>query len=218
MTVIRKAADGARRGRRPQTAAEAERIKSRILDATADVFAEQGYHRMTVELIVKRAGIARPTFYRYFASVTEAANGVLDRTDQALLTAVFEAFDSVDELGDKALAAIDAYLDWAGERGPLLKAMYAELHDPTSPVSAHRQSVLQVLAAAIRSRLEGAGRPTPCEFDVDMACNIVTYAGFRMHVDADENPAEILRRRQAVGRTVVALLGLTAQPAQSTIV
>jgi AcrR family transcriptional regulator len=39
---------------------------TRILEAGAQCFAESGYHRANVDEIVKRAGFARGTFYKYF--------------------------------------------------------------------------------------------------------------------------------------------------------
>ncbi|MFI5427777.1 TetR/AcrR family transcriptional regulator [Aeromicrobium sp. UC242_57] len=38
-----------------------------IVRAGADSFAEQGYHDANVDAIVKRAGFARGTYYKYFA-------------------------------------------------------------------------------------------------------------------------------------------------------
>src|SRR5260370_3809196 len=39
---------------------------TRIVEAGARCFAESGYHRANVDEIVKRAGFARGTFYKYF--------------------------------------------------------------------------------------------------------------------------------------------------------
>jgi AcrR family transcriptional regulator len=46
-----------------------------ILRAAKDVFAARGYHRTGVSHIIKRAGIARGTFYLYFTS----KHGLLER-------------------------------------------------------------------------------------------------------------------------------------------
>lgn len=199
-------ADSARRGRRPQTPEEAERMRALILDASAEVFAEQGFHRMTVEQILRRASIARPTFYRYFDSVADAANGVLERTDQSILAAVIGAFNSGEGLAVKVAGAVAAYLEWARGRGPLLKAMYAELHDPTSPVSEHRQTVQHVLADAIRDQFRLVGKPVPNDFDIDLALNIVIYAGFKLHLEGDATDEELRHARESVERVVITLL------------
>lgn len=183
-------------------------MRSHILEATTEVFGEVGYHRMTVEQILKRAEIARPTFYRYFASVAEAANTVLERTDEAILTAVIAAFGEGEDLTSKITGAVDAYLAWAEGRGALLKAMYAELHDPTSPVSAHRVSVQTVLADAILEQFRLMKRKPPAPFDIDLALNTVLYAGFMLNTTDDLDRRQREHAHQSVRRVMQTLLAL----------
>ncbi len=49
----------------------------RLLDAAEDVFGELGLHGATVEDIVARSGMARTTFYDYFADKEELFHAVL---------------------------------------------------------------------------------------------------------------------------------------------
>jgi AcrR family transcriptional regulator len=56
----------------------------RLLDASCEVFADQGYHLATVDDIVTRAGIARGTFYKYFRDKPDLLRSVLDRCHQDL--------------------------------------------------------------------------------------------------------------------------------------
>lgn len=65
------ASTAARRGRPPQTAQQADQVRARIVLATADVFAEHGSRGLSVARIIDAAGLARPTFYRYFANAVE---------------------------------------------------------------------------------------------------------------------------------------------------
>lgn len=70
----------------------AERIRrqrrSQILDAARRVFGEKGYHAASVSDIIKRAGIARGTFYLYFDSkraiFEELLEGYLERIWQVV--------------------------------------------------------------------------------------------------------------------------------------
>jgi len=203
------ASDGARRGRRPQTPEEAEAVLADIVEAATEVFAEVGFHRMTVEMVIQRVGIARPTFYRYFDSVGDVANAVFSTTDQSLLVTVLAAFELPGDLITRTKAAVEAYLDWARGRGSLLRAMYAELHDPTSPVSVHTDTLQHVLADAMKGQFRAAGRKVPSDFDVDLALNIVMFAGFRLNLSDDVT--EDVRRHGAmtVLRTVTGLLQLS---------
>lgn len=55
-----------------------------MLGCAAELFAERGYHRCTVSDIVERAGIARGTFYLYFADKRSIFEELLDRFLAAL--------------------------------------------------------------------------------------------------------------------------------------
>ncbi len=70
--------------------------RSVVLAATAEILAEQGFERLTVEAVAERSGVARSTIYRNFP----------DRKD--LLTAGFEQMCSFEEVPD--LGSMDAEL------------------------------------------------------------------------------------------------------------
>lgn len=79
----------------------------RIVDAGAEAFAEQGYHRAHLDEILRQAGFARGTFYKYFA----------DKADLLLVLAdEFEdlAFAHILALGDVTMGAggVSERLDW----------------------------------------------------------------------------------------------------------
>lgn len=52
--------------------------RSQILAAARDVFAEHGFHRASINEIIKRAAIARGTFYLYFESKESVFDSILD--------------------------------------------------------------------------------------------------------------------------------------------
>lgn len=56
-----------------------QRRRSQILDAAAQVFAQQGFHQTTIRQVAKAAGIADGTIYLYFASKHELLLGILER-------------------------------------------------------------------------------------------------------------------------------------------
>ena len=49
-----------------------------------DVFAELGYHRASINEIIKRADIARGTFYLYFESKQTVFDSILDQAMREL--------------------------------------------------------------------------------------------------------------------------------------
>src|SRR3954449_12876587 len=84
----------ARRGRPPQSEADAAAARARIVAATREVFAEHGSHGLSVALIIERAGIARPTFYKYFSNAEQPLQLVLDASDHALADGLQAALDA----------------------------------------------------------------------------------------------------------------------------
>jgi AcrR family transcriptional regulator len=200
---------GRRRGRPPQSEADAAAARARIVEATAEVFAEHGSHGMSVALIIDRAGIARPTFYRYFANAEEPLQLVLDSSDMALVDGLQRALDSSDNEIDMVLRGIDAYLAWAHDHGPALRPLFAELHDPSSPVSGHRERTLLMLRERLMARFARIGRKPPPSIDIDVLLHAFEYVGFRVAM-ADSGDASLDWARTTMARIALVLLGTSA--------
>ena len=58
--------------------ARAER-REQILEAAKGVFADEGYHEASINMIIERAGIARGTFYLYFEGKAAVFDALLDQ-------------------------------------------------------------------------------------------------------------------------------------------
>jgi AcrR family transcriptional regulator len=63
------------------TTAEQKRVQRNleILQAAKEVFAERGFHAASISDVIKRAGIARGTFYLYFTSKDAVFESILDQ-------------------------------------------------------------------------------------------------------------------------------------------
>ena len=176
------------------------------MQATAEVFAEHGSHGLSVALIIDRAAIARPTFYRYFANAEEPLQHVLDMSDMALVDGLQAALDEADDEPGMVRNGVEAYLAWARERGPALRPLFAELHDPSSPVSPHRERTLGMLRERLIARFDRLGRPRPPSLDIDVLLHAFEYVGFRVAM-AEDPEATIEWARATMARIALALLG-----------
>ena len=66
-----------------------EARREQILQATAEVFGEKGFHRATIRDIARRAGIADGTIYNYFDNKRELLMGLVDKLAFASLRDLF---------------------------------------------------------------------------------------------------------------------------------
>lgn len=78
--------------------------RSNYLDVALDLFVERGYHGVSVDEVVARAGGSKATLYRYFPSKRDLFDGIIDDLSSVTLP----ADDGVDIAG-KSLA--DALAD-----------------------------------------------------------------------------------------------------------
>ena len=195
--------DAPRRGRPPQSAADTAAARGRIVEATRAVFADHGSRGLSVASIIERAGIARPTFYRYFANAEEPLQQVLDASDRALVDGLQAALDAAGNEIEMVLNGIEAYLAWARGHGPALRPLFAELHDASSVVSPHRERTLDVLRERLIARFATLGRTPPPPIDVDVLLHAFEYVGFRVAMDGvDDDWA-----RMTMARIALVLLG-----------
>lgn len=199
--------DAPRRGRPRQSEADAAAARSRIVRATTEVFAEHGSHGLSVALIIERAGIARPTFYRYFANAEEPLQQILDASDMALVHGLQAALDAASNEIEMVLNGIDAYLAWARGHGPALRPLFAELHDTSSIVSPHREKTLDMLRERLIGRFEGLGRVAPPAIDIDVLLHAFEYVGFRVALAEPGDGADDAWARMTMARIALVLLG-----------
>lgn len=203
-----------RRGRPPQTPAQAEQVRARIVGATAEVFTDTGSRGLSVAQIIDRAGLSRPTFYRYFANATEPLHVLLEVSNAELVGAIAAALEATGEGVELGIRLIDAYLDWARGHGAMLRPLFAELHDPASPVSAYRNAALDGIRESVRAKFAELGRAVPGPLDLDAALHVCEYVVYRISAAAEPgrepDPATVADARLTMIRVVLATLGNTA--------
>jgi AcrR family transcriptional regulator len=97
----------------------ADNQRERILMATIEATAASGYARMSVDDIVRGAGVSRRTFYELFANKQEAFLAAFDAAAGALLRTVQAASERETTFEGKVIAGFRAFLETlAGSPGP----------------------------------------------------------------------------------------------------
>lgn len=178
-----KAASLRPRGRPVKTEADHAEVRNKILASTAAAYGELGYHGLTVEAIVKKAGLSRPTFYRHFANCEEPVRIAITRAHDGLIERLVNRIPVEADIEEKMTRAISLYLDWGKSIGPLLRPLYIELHDPMSPVSELRPQVLRKIGDIFTKMLQMSGVKVPNPLLVELVITGIEFLGYRYHFE-----------------------------------
>jgi TetR/AcrR family transcriptional regulator len=201
-----KAATLRPRGRPFKTEADHAEVRNKILAATAAAYGELGYHGLTVEAIVKKAGLSRPTFYRHFANCEEPVRIAIARAHDGLIEQLVNRIPVEAEIEEKMTLAISLYLEWGKSIGPLLRPLYIELHDPMSPVSELRPQVLRRIGDIFTKMLQMSGIKVPNPLLVELVITGIEFLGYRYHFE--QSPGKISRPmiNDAISRQMACML------------
>jgi AcrR family transcriptional regulator len=91
----------------------------RIISALAEEISKKGYRRVTVADIVKRARIARNTFYENFSSKEECFLAAQEYAMSAALERVVGGAGSFDEWAQRVRAGLTAFVEYVVEEPAL---------------------------------------------------------------------------------------------------
>lgn len=100
--------------------------RARIIAALSAEIAEKGYRNVTVAAIVKRARIARGTFYESFGSKDECFLAAQEYAMATALERVVEAAGEVEGWPQRVRAGLTAFLEYVTEEPALASACMVE--------------------------------------------------------------------------------------------
>lgn len=104
----------------------AQHQRARIIAALAEETAAQGYRAVTVADIVRRAGIARNTFYDNFASKEDCFLAAQDYAAQEALRRVVEAAEKVESWQGRVRTGLAAFLAAIAAEPALARMCFVE--------------------------------------------------------------------------------------------
>lgn len=132
-------------------AASAADQRRRILEATADLVAKEGYAAATIEQIVRRARVGYATFYKHYADKEEAFLALLDAAVERTVYVVEEAFDG--EAGpwpDKVGAGLGALLAQVAAHPNVARACLVEAPTAGPKAAARHEAALRRFEPLLR--------------------------------------------------------------------
>jgi len=89
--------------------------RRRMMDAAAELTAEQGYQATKIADIVRQAAVARKTLYDNFDGKEDLFLSAVDATLNEMRVVVEEACERSDSPEDKVVAGLEALLDFIAE-------------------------------------------------------------------------------------------------------
>ncbi|MGN6276010.1 MAG: TetR/AcrR family transcriptional regulator [Solirubrobacterales bacterium] len=101
--------------------------RRRMMDAIAELVADQGYEATKIADIVRRAAVARKTLYDNFDGKEDLFLSAIDAAMTEMRVVVEEACERTDgSPEDEIVAGLSALLDWIAEHPPLARMCMVE--------------------------------------------------------------------------------------------
>lgn len=136
----------------------ADRTSQRILDAALNEAAAVGLQRLTVEDVVRRAGVSRMTAYRRYPRRDDLVEALVRRETQRFLAAVADAIDAAEDPHEGVAEAFIAAVRFAREHPMLRRAGALE----PAPI-ADSVELLTMGSAFIANYMHGEAAGTPSQ-------------------------------------------------------
>jgi AcrR family transcriptional regulator len=147
MTDLEKGPLGQRRGRG---------ARERILEASQQLFRDQGINRTGMDQLCAVAHVSKRTAYQHFSTKDELVAEYLRRFDPDVMPGVFDRTDLTPR--ERLLAAFE--MPASTPLCPYLAAA-VELHDPEHPASRHARAYKTAIAARLIETAREAGATDP---------------------------------------------------------
>ena len=122
-------------------------VRTRVLQGAAHVFAEVGVQASSVEDILKAAGVARRTFYRFYDGKEGVMGEIYRMGTDSLLGACTLAVSEGKTPLERVTGCIDAHLRNAHDFGRLVFVLGGEAHRHESLLYARRREVHDALVS-----------------------------------------------------------------------
>jgi len=132
----------------------AQNQRERMLLATAELVAERGYQKTTIELIAKTARVALSTFYEQFSSKEECFLAAFDETVSSAAEVFEELLDPEQEWSEQISAAIEIFLEMVVKEPARARLCIVEAQAAGGAALARYQAMLETVAPKLREGRE----------------------------------------------------------------
>jgi AcrR family transcriptional regulator len=124
--------------------------RERMLLATAELVAERGYRRTTIELIAKTARVALTTFYEHFEGKEECFLAAFDENVDAAAEVFAELVDPELDWADQVSFGLEVFLEMVATETPRATLCLVESQAAGPAALARYQGMLERVAPKLR--------------------------------------------------------------------
>ena len=128
--------------------------RERMLLATAELVAERGYQKTTIELIAKTSKVALVTFYEHFSSKEECFLAAFDESVAAAREVFAELLDPEQPWQEQISSALEIFLEMVVKEQARAKLCIVEAQAAGSASLARYQAMLESVAPKLREGRE----------------------------------------------------------------
>ena len=130
-----------------------------ILDIAGALFAERGYHAVTMDDVAARADISKPVVYAYFGSKEGLYRAYIKRSGEELLERLRRAADPNAGAQERLHAGIIEFLNFVDERRDGWAVLYAEAGARGGPLADELAELRSRIARIVSGLVERGGQP-----------------------------------------------------------
>lgn len=195
----------------PETAA---RIRERILDAATECLLDQGLDARLHAAIAERAGISRPTVYKYVGDQHAIVGAILERELDRFFEAAVPILRRSDDIEAHLVSAIVFVVEYAHDHALLQMALrdHPELILPA--LTTHASELVDRVVALFTAQL---GRALSRSDSTDLDPSTAAEWGYRIVVSLITTPTPALRSgTRAYVESLVRLMSLAEPTGEST--
>lgn len=133
--------------------------RTRLLDALVELVAENGYAKVKVGEIARRAGVSLSTFYAHFPGKEECFLEAYESVVKALMTDVGAGMHGVTTLDAGIEAVAAGYFGWFAERPAAARTFLIEIRGAGNVALARRAEAVEQFVGVFAAALARVGRP-----------------------------------------------------------
>lgn len=170
-----------KRGRPTKQEAIGLPLEELIVQAARQVCCETGIHGLTVELILQKSGISRPTFYKCFKNKETVLEVISEQTHRKLVETMRKAVleSDISCMGPQSIVdvVVDTYLEWGKSQGSIVSRFYEAITDDASIVTQHRNKTIEALMDIFQEASLKAGLPKRDPLLLTSLINLIEFLG-----------------------------------------